>query len=351
LSGTRRTLDIFCRVIDNLGDAGVCLRLARRMAGGFGWSVRIFIDAPEVIAPLVPAALMGVTVQPWADAERAEIEPADCVVEAFACELPAAYRARMSQREPASRWLNLEYFSCEDWVAGSHGLPSPQADGLAKHFWIPGFRAGSAGVTVLPERAPDRAPRPAGAPLRALLFCYPYAPWAAWLAQAGQGSQAITLWVPAAGHGLHAASTGAVTVIHEPLMDQAQFDARLADLDLAFVRGEDSVVQAIVSGVPFIWNIYVQADGAHEPKLAALLTWWCAGLHRDAAAVMQQVHQAWNSPQWPAVATDEPHAAGLPSLWQRYLDVLPMLTEHARRVARRVRAEADLGTRLSQWVG
>jgi uncharacterized repeat protein (TIGR03837 family) len=349
LSAARHTLDIFCRVIDNLGDAGVCLRVTRRMAGGFGWSVRIFIDAPEVIAPIVPPGLAHVDVLPWAAAEAPDTVPADCVIEAFGCELPVAYRGRMAARraagEPAPRWLNLEYFSCEDWVAGSHGLPSPQADGLAKHFWIPGFRAGSAGVTVLPDTAPDRAARRAGAPLQALLFCYPYAPWAAWLEQAGQGSQTIELWVPAAGLGLHAASTGAVKVVREPLMDQAQFDVRLSGLDFAFVRGEDSVVQAIVSGVPFIWNIYAQDDGAHRPKLAALLDWWCAGLHRDAAAVMQQVHQAWNSHRWPSAE------AGVPSLWQRYLDVLPMLAEHARRVARRVRAEADLGTRLSQWVG
>ena len=349
MSATRHTLDIFCRVIDNLGDAGVCLRLARRMAGGFGWSVRIFIDAPEVIAPLVPPGLTGLDVLPWHAAEQESTAYAACVIEAFGCDLPAAYRARMAAQraagESAPRWLNLEYFSCEDWVAGSHGLPSPQADGLSKHFWIPGFRAGSAGVTVLPDASAARAPRPAGAPLRALLFCYPYAPWAAWIAQAGQGSQAIELWVPAAGHGLNAACTGAVTVFHEPLMDQAQFDGRLAELDFAFVRGEDSVVQAILSAVPFIWNIYAQDDGAHRPKLAALLDWWCAGLHRDAAAVMQQVHQAWNSPGWPQATTDAP------SLWQRYLDVLPMLSEHARRVARRVRAEADLGTRLSQWVG
>ncbi len=316
------------------------------MAGGFAWTVRIFIDAPEVINPLVPIGVTGVQVLPWAAAEQAETQPADVVIEAFACELPAAYRARMAAREPAPRWLNLEYFSCEDWVAGSHGLPSLQPDGLAKHFWIPGLRAGSAGVTVLPHAAVSGpGPRQHDEPLRGLLFCYPDAPWPDWLAQAGAGSRAISLWVPAAGHGLRVAGTGAVSVSLAPLMDQAQFDARLAVLDFAFVRGEDSVVQAIVSGVPFIWNIYAQADGAHEPKLAALLAWWCAGLHRDAAAVMQQVHRAWNSPRWPAPEE------GAASLWQRYLDVLPLLAEHARRVAARLRAEPDLGARLAAWVG
>ncbi|HET7773310.1 MAG TPA: elongation factor P maturation arginine rhamnosyltransferase EarP, partial [Burkholderiaceae bacterium] len=191
----------------------------------------------------------------------------------------------------------------------------------------------------------EPAARAKDAPLRGLLFCYPYAPWQDWLAQAGAAGRPVALWVPAAGHGLQASSTGAVIVSALPLMDQAQFDARLAELDFAFVRGEDSVVQAIVSGVPFIWNIYAQADGAHEPKLAALLAWWCAGLHRDAAAVVQQVHRAWNSPRWPAPEQ------GAASLWQRYLDVLPLLAEHARRVAARLRAEPDLGARLASWVG
>ena len=36
--------DIFCRVIDNYGDIGVCWRLARQLAGEHGLAVRLWVD-------------------------------------------------------------------------------------------------------------------------------------------------------------------------------------------------------------------------------------------------------------------------------------------------------------------
>ena len=43
---SNQTIDIFCRVIDNFGDAGVMWRLARAMRDE-GFSVRLIIDEPE----------------------------------------------------------------------------------------------------------------------------------------------------------------------------------------------------------------------------------------------------------------------------------------------------------------
>ena len=36
--------DIFCKVVDNFGDAGVTWRLARQLAGEHGLKVRLWID-------------------------------------------------------------------------------------------------------------------------------------------------------------------------------------------------------------------------------------------------------------------------------------------------------------------
>jgi uncharacterized repeat protein (TIGR03837 family) len=74
------------------------------------------------------------------------VEPAEVVIEAFACRLPALFEAAMASRTPAPLWLNLEYLSAEDWVAGCHGLSSPQPDGLQKHFFFPGFGPATGGL-------------------------------------------------------------------------------------------------------------------------------------------------------------------------------------------------------------
>ncbi|MBN9402222.1 MAG: elongation factor P maturation arginine rhamnosyltransferase EarP, partial [Burkholderiales bacterium] len=193
------SFDLFCRVVDNFGDAGVCWRLARRLAA-LGQSVRLWIDRPEILARLLPAldaradgqVLDGVRIGAWSAVEHAEPPRDGVVIEAFACALPPAYEAAMAGR--GCLWINLEYLSAESWVEGCHGLPSPQANGVPKFFFFPGFTRATGGLLREPgllarrdaEQARHRGQRlltlaglPSAPPadaLCALLFCYPGAP-------------------------------------------------------------------------------------------------------------------------------------------------------------------------------
>ena len=51
-----RTCDMFCRVIDNYGDAGVSWRLALMLAKEYNWAVRLIIDDAAVLSAIVPTA-------------------------------------------------------------------------------------------------------------------------------------------------------------------------------------------------------------------------------------------------------------------------------------------------------
>ena len=51
--------DIFCRVVDNYGDIGVCWRLARRLAHGRGWDVRLWVDDLTSFARIQPGIVPG----------------------------------------------------------------------------------------------------------------------------------------------------------------------------------------------------------------------------------------------------------------------------------------------------
>lgn len=46
--------DLFCAVIDNFGDIGVCWRLARQLADEHGWQVRLLVDDLHTFVRLVP---------------------------------------------------------------------------------------------------------------------------------------------------------------------------------------------------------------------------------------------------------------------------------------------------------
>jgi hypothetical protein len=66
------------------------------------------------------------------------------VIEAFACGLPADYLAAMASQK--SKWVNLEYLSAEPWVGDFHAKPSPQTNGLIRHFYFPGFTEATGGL-------------------------------------------------------------------------------------------------------------------------------------------------------------------------------------------------------------
>lgn len=84
--------------------------------------------------------------------------PATVWIEGFGCEIApefiASYAisisARASEVIKTPVWINLEYLSAESYVERCHALPSPvmqgPAKGWTKHFYYPGFTAGTGGL-------------------------------------------------------------------------------------------------------------------------------------------------------------------------------------------------------------
>lgn len=308
--------DVFCRVIDNHGDLGVCWRLTRQLRDR-GHRVRLWVDDARALAWMAdPEQCSGadLAVLPWHQAETAHklpgLEAADVWVEAFGCEIPPAFvqhATQCSARPPV--WVNLEYLSAEAYVARTHGLPSPvmhgPAQGWVKHFFYPGFTAGTGGLLretdllqrqAAFDRAAWRRKHGVAEEQRCIsLFCYEPAALPELLTQlAVRGDRLLvtpgrpTAAVQAALHttGADEAQSRAWTAL--PHTPQDGFDAMLWGCDLNFVRGEDSLVRALWAGLPFVWHIYPQDDLAHHAKLDAFLDWL------DAPTSLRRYHHIWN---------------------------------------------------------
>jgi uncharacterized repeat protein (TIGR03837 family) len=129
--------DVFCRVIDNHGDLGVCWRLACDLADR-GQQLRLWVDDPAALRWMAPQGHPRVALLHWTE-DTPLPEPGDVVVEAFGCDPPEAFVARMAAADRPPVWINLEYLSAEDYVERSHRLRSPQRCGLDKWFFYPGF--------------------------------------------------------------------------------------------------------------------------------------------------------------------------------------------------------------------
>ena len=360
--------DIFCRVIDNYGDIGVCWRLARQLANEQGWAVRLWVDdlsslvklCPETDTALEKQKCRGVEVCLWLE-EFPDVQPADVVIETFACVLPGSYIAAMAAQAQQPVWINLEYLSAEDWVQACHKLPSPHPSlPLVKYFFFPGFTRQTGGLLLERDMLARRdafqsdameqqafwqsigVEMPAAEKLKISLFGYENAAlpslFDAWavsvrpvlclvpegriLAQVGQyfGDPA-----PHAGSGY---VCGNLHVRMLPFVEQERYDLLLWACDINFVRGEDSCVRALWAGRPFVWQIYPQHDAVHLKKLQAFLVLYNQQLDCSASQAIEALWYAWNRGSEAGSTIDAGQA------WPLFAAELGELKQHAQHCSR-----------------
>lgn len=347
--GAKLLWDVFCRVIDNHGDLGVCWRLAADLAAR-GHRVRLWLDDAAALAWMAPHGADRVAVLPWRDPLAGEV-PGDVVVEAFGCDPPDSF-VRAMQARPGCVWVNLEYLSAEDYVERSHGLSSPQFSGpgagLTKWFFYPGFSSATGGLLREPDLPARQAgfdartflaglgvPVEAGRP-RVSLFAYPHAPVAELLARlAPSGAQLLVCPGAVQTAVLAQAEAFPALAVHAlPWLSQPDYDQLLWACDLNFVRGEDSFVRAQWAGAPFVWQIYAQEDGVHGEKLAAFLQRHLLEAEASLAADVARLSSAWN---------------GL-GPWPHRLPSLARWREHTLRWRRTLSERPDLTTMLEAFV-
>jgi uncharacterized repeat protein (TIGR03837 family) len=373
--------DVFCKVVDNYGDIGVCWRLSRQLVAEHGAAVRLWVDDlgslariwPGIESGLASQQSAGVEIRRWSDGSEAGMTvPGDVVVEAFGCDPPAAFVDAMTRRRPQPAWFNLEYLSAEDWVESHHLLPSPHPRlPLVKFFYFPGFTPRTGGLLreagLLAARDAFRGdsaavagfwnsigvPPPVAAgsgerELRVSLFAYANARAPRLFEQWMHATRPILAIVPDGvlepeiagflGNDLPTggrATRGNLRLFRIPFVSQTDYDRLLWACDMNLVRGEDSFVRAQWAGAPFAWHIYPQAADAHRPKLAAFVDRYCAALPGSARPAVRALSSAWNglddSLAWPQI---EPHIGA----WN----------DGAREWARALAIQPDLAAQLAK---
>ncbi|MFA6179272.1 MAG: elongation factor P maturation arginine rhamnosyltransferase EarP [Candidatus Methylopumilus sp.] len=344
--------DIFCKIVDNFGDIGVCWRLSKQLSTEYGLQVRLWVDdlavAKKLIANLdintASQLIQDIEICHWTDDFKAATV-ADVVIEAFGCEPPAIYLAAMAVKKPV--WINLEYLSAEQWVDDFHAKSSPHpASGLTRYFFFPGFTEQTGGLIreqgLLAARndfqnsasaqqaflhglhiADDNA-------LKVSLFAYPHAPVASLLDCLKASSRPVVCLVPESSISTaisayfgkqkiqpgESVASGNVRLQLIPFLTQQDYDKLLWACDINFVRGEDSWVRAVWAGKPFIWQPYLQQEDTHITKLTAFLDRYYSTLSAAAKAAVYACHLDWCKQQ-----LTQQH-------WENILGNLPALQAH-----------------------
>lgn len=370
--------DIFCRVVDNFGDAGVCWRLARQLAHEHDAEVRLWIDDVEVLGRLYPAITAIerqhadlVEVRRWPPGSLSAV-PADIVIEAFGCGLPEDYVSAMADAVRRPLWIVLEYLSAEAWVSAHHELASPHPRfSLERYFFFPGFVEGTGGLLLegdlfarrggfgqMPREAFWRSvghEPPAADATTISMFAYDSAPLSELLRHWEQGPGKTVVAIPesallssALGHFGTAVipvervlRRRALEVRILPFVPQARYDELLWSCDCNFVRGEDSFVRALWAARPAVWHIYPQKESAHRLKLEAFLELYGRAQPARVTSAVSNLMLAWNQFDVPEVT---PGAA-----WDAYAEVMSDVRSHADEWAARVASIGGLVENLVRF--
>jgi uncharacterized repeat protein (TIGR03837 family) len=312
------SLDIFCHVIDNFGDAGTVYRFAAELKRARpDCTVRVFIDNLEAVHTIDPSITPTLFLQEhggisfidslrFTEEHLADFGYPDVLVEAYACRIPDWYMEKAVFNCPLI--INLEYLSAEEWVEGYHCKESLLPAGTAKKFFfMPGFTAATGGIlwnsrlrslrdTVIKNRHSFIATvlEQAGCAMQlspslltgsvftyergfdtllhdctrleqeVLLLCF------GTKTHSGMRHSLSRVGVDQPGAVLQTYQNVSIALL--PFMPQPGYDQLLYCTDFNIVRGEDSWVQAIAAAKPFIWNAYIQDENYQQVKVDAFCT-------------------------------------------------------------------------------
>ncbi len=373
------SVDILCRVVDNYGDAGVVLRLAKGLsAAAPELDIRLIVDDLATFSKL----LRGV--DPHADVQRAGTwtivrwnhpwegfvrRPARLVVESLACGRPEHYEKVLFDPSGTEEVLhiNLEYLSAETYAEEFHLLPSfSPVERVKKYFFLPGFTAKTGGLVLDPSflakkrlrdaatnRSSERKRRAASwgiAPpmgtedafwISVFVYDLNFNPLveslARWkrqklvlLAEGGFRDAFLAAWE---------AADKPFPVLLLPFLPQDTWDDVLLACDLSLVRGEESLSRAALGGRPFLWQAYKQEENHHRIKVAALL---------------ERLKSHFTDPALYATASGAFEAfnadSSVPEVYLRFLRSLDAMSPGFRGFSSSLEANGDLAEHLLEFV-
>lgn len=218
-------------------------------------------------------------------------KPARVILECFQCGRPDWLEALLFDGVTRALIINIDYLTAEDYAEEFHRLKSGTRSPLVRKVnFMPGFTAKTGGLIL--DAAAETASKPKNAPAtengfitktagpQILMFSYPknFAPIIRAILRWNKAAQVNLAqgagkesFLAANENCLQEQNAGGLFVRELPFLSQEEWDKNLYAQDILFVRGEDSLSRACLSGKPFVWQAYLQDDNYQLVKVRALL--------------------------------------------------------------------------------
>lgn len=292
------SIDIFCEIIDNFGDIGVVYRLAKELRLKYPTiNIRVILNRLNEFKYLNPLVndepcqtINNITymLTEYLDKNICTITPADVIIESFGCNISEIYMEKA--KNISSLLINIEYLSGEQWIEDVHLMESYFGySKLRKFFFMPGFTKKSGGIIIntnisikknnfykyLDDLKKNNY-------FIGTLFSYEknFLPLLKALEKNGKKNMLFILGEKTKNSFNYLFENFAVKKIdfstfqyknivmkYLDFLTQEEYSVLMNLVDYNMVRGEDSFVQALLTGKPFLWHIYLQDNMVHMDKL------------------------------------------------------------------------------------
>lgn len=340
-----RSIDIFCQVIDNFGDVGVCYRLYKELSYLYSKEVtlRLIIDRVEEFFAICSTP-EEVCYRSYEELEKEfssnkERKTADLIIEAFGCKLPDWYLEKAYIESKCI--LNLEYFSAEEWTKDFHLQESVLGRGSCrKFFYMPGISKNTGGILTgkyFPELSwTDFGLSREDYDWVGSIFSYEKDFTSLVESLRKTGKKVCLCILGEKSQGSIRKSLGNFVEYDKihleflPFYSQEKYEALLQLCDFNFVRGEDSFARALLMGKPFLWHIYRQEGKLHLQKLESFLKQYCPENEE-----LQDVFMKYNADK-----TD----------YRYFFDNLSQIQKHNETFRTYMEENCNLGIKLKQFI-
>lgn len=240
-----KNIDIFCKVIDNYGDAGYTLRCIYSLRKFY--NIFLYTDYPELFMKLKPSDDYSLNIFNWNDVKK--YAPSEFVIGMF-------------QHIPSENFINeinlkslyyimIDYFTPEKWAEESNNTAGYSGKiKIPVKFFVPGIYSKTAGInSYVHEKNTDE---------KVFNNIYLYNPEK--IKDYIRKDVKNILW-----------GKECPGITKMPFMSQDYFDAYLKNSEINWIRGEDSFQLALHSGKIFFWQAYEQENNIHMKKVNAFL--------------------------------------------------------------------------------
>lgn len=285
-------ITVLCKIVDNFGDIGVVWRMCCQMQSLFvqengNSKINLIVDDLFSFSKICNSVdcsksfqiVNGIEIFNWNDEKlcynefsKNDGENLSVILEVFQCGRPSWMEKILfeDKLQRTVKIIMIDYLTAEKYAEDFHCLQSlTRSSKVQKVNFMPGFTNKTGGLIIDSEweQLCDYKDNKT-------LLCFTYdRNWDA-LANACKKSNYIEKVLIAPGKGFESLKKSFYSnlkIEELSFMNQNEWDKMLKNCGVLFIRGEESMSRACLSGIPFVWHAYPQSDEYQLIKVRALL--------------------------------------------------------------------------------